>query len=195
MSPSPHETGRKGCLWGATALLGLFALGSQRALAQLPPDPNYVRQPIYATYAEFRAAVNSVLAIADPTQQTQQLDALWSQWRAAGQVPFALGDKVAFLYRGNATSVAWRGDFNSWGTSSGVRQGNTDLWMLERTLPANARTDYKLFLNQRDWLLDPANTLQIWSGFGPNSELRMPEYQFPMETVRRPTGPRGNLSA
>jgi enterochelin esterase family protein len=162
--------------------------------AQLPPDPNYVRHPVYDSYSDFKAAVNSIVANPDPTAQLQQLNAFWTTMRNAGQVPFAIGDRVAFMYRGNASSVAFRGDFNGWGTANATKQGNTDLWMLERTLPSNARSDYKPYLNGTTYILDPANPLQMWSGFGPNSELRMPDYVYPRETVRRTGVPQGNLS-
>jgi enterochelin esterase family protein len=35
----------------------------------------------------------------------------------------------------------------------------------------------------------------MWSGFGPNSELRMPSYSYPLETIRRTTAARGTLTA
>jgi enterochelin esterase family protein len=45
-----------------------------------------------------------------------------------------------------------------------------------------------------NWLLDPANPLQMWGGFGPNSELRMPTYSYPHETIHRPNIDHGSLS-
>jgi enterochelin esterase family protein len=42
-------------------------------------------------------------------------------------------------------------------------------------------------------MLDPGNPLVMWGGYGPNSELRMPDYVYPMETVRREDVPRGTL--
>jgi enterochelin esterase family protein len=62
-------------------------------------------------------------------------------------------------------------------------------------LPDAARIDYKLVLNGSTWILDPNNPHQQYSGFGPNSELRMPEWVFPQETVRDPSVPQGALSA
>ncbi|MCS6988917.1 MAG: alpha/beta hydrolase-fold protein, partial [Chloroherpetonaceae bacterium] len=126
---------------------------------------------------------------------TNFLDALQS----ANKIPFAIGDSVAFLYRGAATSVRWNGDFNSWGSVSGVqtngtRLGDTDLWILEQTFPSDARLDYKIVLNGSTWILDPRNAFQQMSGFGPNSELRMPNYVFPPEVIRRPNVPQGSLS-
>ena len=50
-------------------------------------------------------------------------------------------------------------------------------------------------MNGSNWILDPANPLQMWSGLGgPNNELRMPDYVFPQETVRNPATPQGSLT-
>lgn len=97
-------------------------------------------------------------------------------------VPFVIGDSVAFLYRGEATSVAWTGDFNGWGydskfSSQGTRIPGTTLWLLKTSFPSDARLDYKIVVNGTTLLLDPVNPHQQWSGVGggsPNSELRMP---------------------
>ncbi len=65
--------------------------------------------------------------------------------------------------------------------------------IVEKTLPTDARLDYKVVVNG-NWILDPANSLQMWGGFGPNSELRMPDYVFPQETVRQSGVPQGTLT-
>ncbi|MEO0531378.1 MAG: alpha/beta hydrolase-fold protein [Planctomycetota bacterium] len=175
-------------------LLAIVALLPAITRAQSPPDPNYVREPIFDTYEEFRAALDAATGLADTAERTAAVDALWNDLTDAGQVPFAIGDQAAFLYRGSASSVSWRGDFNRWGEAPGVRLGQSDIWLLERTFPSDARTDYKVFVNGFDWKLDPDNPLEMWGGFGPNSEFRMPDYQYPHETIRRPGITEGNLS-
>ena len=45
-----------------------------------------------------------------------------------------LPDSVAFLYRGDAKSVLWMGDFNGWGNdkkfkNSGTKIPHTDIWI------------------------------------------------------------------
>lgn len=186
---------------GASRYLVVLALFASQALdlsAQSPPDPNYVRGELYPSYQDFKNDLLARAAIADPAERTTQVNALWNSLKTAGQVPYAQGGQVAFLYRGSASSVAWPGDFNGWNpspiSSRGAQLAGTDLWMLEKSFPADARLDYKIVLNGGTWLLDPANTLQIWSGFGPNSELRMPEYVYPQETVRRLGVPQGSLT-
>ena len=110
------------------------------------------------------------------------------QWNAlvgAERIPFAVGDSVAFLYRGEAISVAWTGDFNGWGydkkfNTNGKRIPGTTLWLLKTSFPSDARLDYKVIVNGTNLLLDPVNPHQQWSGVGggsPNSELRMPAWK------------------
>ncbi|TWU29955.1 alpha/beta hydrolase [Bythopirellula polymerisocia] len=183
-----------------SACLILVSLGVATPLmlhAQAPPNPNYVRQQLYPSYQDFKNDLLAKVGIADPTQRTAELNSLWSNLKTAGQVPYAQDGKVAFLYRGNSSTVAWPGDFNSWNPSAswqGTQFAGTDMWILEKTFPNDARLDYKVVLNGSNWILDPANPLQMWSGFGPNNELRMPEYIFPQETVRVAGVPQGTLT-
>jgi enterochelin esterase-like enzyme len=179
-------------------LIGIVALFVARPLvAQSPPDPNYVRQQVFASYADFKAELAAISATTDATARTARLNTLWGNLRNAGQAPYAQGDQVAFLYRGGATSVSFPGDANGWsGTAYRATQvAGTDLWMYETRLPTDARVDYKIITGGSTWNLDPANPLQMWSGFGPNSELRMPAYEYPHETIRRANVARGTLGA
>ncbi|HYE58163.1 MAG TPA: alpha/beta hydrolase-fold protein, partial [Rhodothermales bacterium] len=130
----------------------------------------------------------------DAPARTAALDRLWNDLRTKGQVPFAVGDTVVWLFRGTASQVAWAGDATGWQPSAtGVRLAGTDLWWRRERQAADARLDYKVVLNGNDWRLDPANPLQQWSGFGPNSELRMPAYRYPAETIRSAGVPAGRL--
>lgn len=165
--------------------------------AQSPPDPNYVRQQIYPSYQDFKNDLLATVGIVDPTQRTAAVNSLWSNLLSAGQVPYAQDNQVAFLYRGSGSTVSWPGDFNGWNPSAnwqGTQLGGTDLWILEKSFPNDARLDYKVVLNGSNWILDPANPLQMWGGFGPNNELRMPDYIFPQETVRIAGVPQGTLT-
>ena len=182
----------------AITLVACLAFAPVSAWAQSPPDPDYVRQQIFPSYDDFKNELLATVNIADPTARQTELDALWANLQAAGQVPYAQDGQVAFLYRGFTGTVSWPGDFNGWNPSApgwlGTQLAGTDLWILEKSFPADARLDYKIFRNG-SWILDPANPLQMWGGFGPNSELRMPDYVFPQETVRQPSVPRGDLTA
>ncbi|NNF57029.1 MAG: hypothetical protein HKN04_02200, partial [Rhodothermaceae bacterium] len=152
-----------------------------------------------AAFASTRAFLDSLTvlgAIADETEREAAFDALWTDLGAADQIPFALGDSAVFLYRGSAstpTSVA--GDLNGWNPTAGTmtRVGLSRVWHRVYSFASEARLDYKLVVGS-NWILDPENPHQQWSGFGPNSELRMPAWVFPDETVRGPGVPEGAFS-
>jgi enterochelin esterase family protein len=176
----------------AVVFLLIAAAHSQ---AQSPPNPNYVRQPLFNSYAEFKSELTTIVGIADATERNNALNAFWTTLQNAGQVPYAQGNQYAFLYRGNASTVQFAGDFNGWGPQSATNYPGTNLWIREGTLAADGRTDYKVVVNNNNWILDSANPLQMWSGIGTaNNELRMPSYVFPQETVRNSATPRDSLS-
>ncbi|MEM9351732.1 MAG: alpha/beta hydrolase-fold protein [Planctomycetota bacterium] len=151
--------------------------------------------PLYPSFNAFLAEIDRIEAIADPTQRTGELDTFWNGLKSAGQVPYVQGNQAAMLYRGAASSVTFPGDANRWNANawSATQVPGTDLWLRQSTLPSDARVDYKIVRNGQ-WILDPNNPLQQWSGFGPNSELRMEEYEFPAETVLGAGVARGSLS-
>ena len=172
----------------------LLIVATTFTAAQSPPDPDFVRQTIFNSYNDFKAALNTAAGSPNPAD----LDVFCNTLIDAGQVPYAQDNQVAFLYRGSASSVAFPGDHNGWNpgasSASASRIGSSDIWINERTFPSDSRIDYKIVINGGSWILDPANPLQIWGGFGPNSELRMPDYIFPQETVRRPAQSNGSIS-
>lgn len=138
------------------------------------------------------SVVCSLCYAQDYTAFTQTIQSLYTspaeaekQWNIlvdTERIPFVTGDSVAFLYRGEAKSVTWMGDFNGWGydkkyNNKGSRIPGTTLWLLKTSFPSDARLDYKIVVNETSWLIDPVNSHQQWSGVGggsPNSELRMP---------------------
>lgn len=159
------------------ALAVLVALGVAPAAAQgVPPSARALLE---------RAA--EIGQIADAAERTSAANALWSALRAAGRVPFAVADSAVFLWRGSAASVAVAGDHTGWQPSAALaRQGASDLWLRLDTFDPAARVDYKLVLNGSNWVIDPNNPHQQMSGFGPNSELRMPAWQAEPLAVRNP---------
>jgi hypothetical protein len=132
--------------------------------------------------------------------QPAAMNALYRELRAGGNIPFTEQERALFLYKGDADRVHWRGDFNRWGNGddeagAGTRIGGSDVWYLELELPCDARVDYKIILNRTEWIIDPANAALQWGGAGPNSELAMPCYEVPKETVERYDIERGTLSS
>lgn len=93
------------------------------------------------------------------------------------------------------------GDFNGWGydakyNNKGSRLPNSDIWILKTSFPNDARLDYKILINDKDWIIDPINPHQQWSGVGggsPNSELRMPNWNPDPISLYHESTPRGKL--
>jgi enterochelin esterase family protein len=146
--------------------------------------------------------LDSLANIKDPAQRKKQIDAFWASLVKKKQIPLVERDSVAFLFKGEADSVFWQGDFNGWGSlagghifnNRGYRVGKSDIWRMKAAFPPNARIDYKIVLNGRTWITDPANPNQQWGGSGPNSELRMPEWKPEVISLNRKEVAKGKLS-
>ena len=138
----------------------------------------------FSTLAEFSNLMQSAIA-------GGKVDSFWKTVGASAQMPLIFGDEIAvFLYRGQASSVALRGDFNA----QFVRQGATDLWALMRQFEPDARVEYKILLNSSEYVLDPMNPLTETGGLGTNSVVRMPEYVIPEPALPRDDIVHGTLS-
>ncbi|WKZ58105.1 MAG: alpha/beta hydrolase-fold protein [Cyclobacteriaceae bacterium] len=146
-------------------------------------------------YSHLQTTLTS-LSSADSTTRENT----WQELIKSNQIPLTLADSVLFLYRGEAKTVAWMGDFNGWGydkefKNQGTQIPGSDIWYLKTSFPKDARLDYKILINGTDWIVDPNNPNQQWSGVGggsPNSELRMPEWKadpimIPRENIARGT--------
>lgn len=151
----------------------------------------------YKSFQEFRKDLDRITRISDPLDRDRTINDLWDKLKGNNQIPFRLDDSVAFLYRGEAKSVTWAGDFNGWLPAqhgyTGARSGYSDIWIATQKFPSDARLDYKIVVDG-NWILDPDNPYQQMSGMGPNSELHMPGWKFPDETELAPDVIRGNLS-
>lgn len=141
------------------------------------------------------------IVILNQTLKVEQLNKWWTDLNQNNSIPLVQNDSVLFLYRGNATTVEWMGDFNGWGyvkdfPNKGRKFSNTDIWYLKCKFPTDARLDYKILVDGTNWIIDPANKLQQWSGVGggsPNSELRMPQWKEDVSTIMQADVPKGEL--
>lgn len=139
----------------------------------------------YTRFTSTLAKLHALSHLADSSDRASQTNSLWQSLIESQSIPLTQEDSVAFLYRAKASSVFWMGDFNGWGydkkiNNKGVRIPNTDIWILKTAFPKDARLDYKILVNGSEWIIDPANPHQQWSGVGggsPNSELRMPDWK------------------
>ncbi len=137
--------------------------------------------------------LDHLAGLSGATEQELAIDSFWAQLPA---VPWINGDTAHFLYRGTPSSLALAGDFNFWdpGSSSFGRASGTTLWYKSLVFESDARLDYKLVRNGSEWILDPANPATVSGGFGPNSELAMPDYVQPWEIETRPGVPAGTVT-
>ena len=144
----------------------------------------------FDNYRSFRDSLDAVVNVADASARDATLRSLWNTLKAEGQVPFRQQDSVAFLHFEQEVNLTVAGDFNRWSSNAwpATRLGDTWMWIREATFPTDARLDYKFVTNGgMTWSLDPANPLTQWGGFGPNSEIRMPDYR-PSPFVERVNG-------
>ncbi len=135
------------------------------------------------SYAQDYPSFNQKIIGLHSTSSTE-VEKTWQELSDHHQIPLIDKDSVVFLYRGEAKTVSWMGDFNGWGydkkfKNAGTKIPNTDIWILKTSFPEDARLDYKIVIDETNWILDPSNPHQQWSGVGggsPNSELRMPRW-------------------
>lgn len=147
----------------------------------------------YTTFQMRLSSLYELSSITDSAKRATEFKVIFKRLIAEEQIPLREKDSVAFFYFGKAQEVKWMGDFNGWGYKSdfnnkGTQINGTDIWVLKASFPSNARLDYKIVVDNKNWLLDVNNPHQQWSGVGggsPNSELRMPDYkEDPVHTLR-----------
>lgn len=141
-------------------------------------------------FSNFIASLNSA---PNDSVRTKMIDSFIVYARTRG-IPFIEDSTVNFIYRGNGTNVYLAGDMNGWSTSSDKfnRVINTNFFYLTKVYEMDARLDYK-FIVDGNWILDPENPRTVPGGFGPNSELAMPNYIQPQEILYNPNIPHGKL--
>jgi len=105
------------------------------------------------------------------------------------------GNTVYFSYEGEAEKVSVAGDMNGWKPDQNFLKNitGTNFWYLPMKFESDARLDYKLVVDGKNWIEDPFNPMKTLSGFGTNSTLQMPDYQTPWEIQPNPDSPKGVL--
>lgn len=135
----------------------------------------------------------------DTTQSEEERNSIVDEYigyMESEGIPYIEGDTAYFIYVGDADSVHVAGDFNGWspGADKLLRVEGTDFFYLPKVFEPDARLDYKLIVNST-WILDPKNPSRVSGGFGPNSELAMPDYMQPWEINEFPDVPKGTISS
>jgi enterochelin esterase-like enzyme len=143
---------------------------------------------------QFQDFLNRVNSISDPAEKEAVIDSFMIVAREQG-IPFIEGNTANFIYLGNVNSITVPGDFNGWDldAASMVNLTQTNFWYYSQDFELNARLDYKFVLNGNTWILDPENPNTIMGGFGPNSELAMPEFIQPWEIKYNPEIEHGTM--
>jgi enterochelin esterase-like enzyme len=146
-------------------------------------------------FTDYNSFITKLTNLTSSFDSATALNVFWSNLVESGNFPFAIGNKVAFLYRGSASSVSWKGGFNEWNANAdpGVRLGVSNIWLMEKILPSDARSGYKIVINGNDGIADPHNPYPVSVEWG-NSDLRMPDYEIPFETIARPSIPKGSIT-
>lgn len=124
-------------------------------------------------------ALIEIEQISDKNLQQIKVDELWYKLISSNSIPYISGKSIVFLFKGNYNSVHFVGDMTSWQIDEkfkAKRLEDSDLWYLKSSFPKNARLDYKIVLNEQEWVLDPNNSQIQYSGFGANSAFSMPNY-------------------
>ncbi len=140
---------------------------------------------------EFDNFLSYIYSVSSSERQTKT-DSFYTYAKNKG-LPLVEDSQAVFIYRGIANSVYVAGDFNGWNYTEGrsSKIEGTNFYYLKKIFEKDARLDYKFVLNGSNWILDPANPNTIWGGYGPNSELAMPEYVQPWEINYNPNIPHG----
>lgn len=109
--------------------------------------------------------------------------------------PYTESDSVCFfIYVGEAKTVEVAGDFSHWKPTLHMKRVEaTNLWYASCFFQKDSRVDYKIVVNGENWILDPMNPNLCPSGFGPNSELRMPAWKPVPEVLFNPDIPHGTI--
>lgn len=166
-------------------VLGILMLASPFSLASEIKE-NCQKEP-QKTYKLFKKELITFVKMASLVEESKKTINSYLQKLEKDQLlPFTCNNMALLIYYGEAKSVAVAGDFNGWDSSQGKARNieKTSLWLLEMTLPVDARVDYKWVIDGH-WINDPRNSYLQWSGFGANSELRMPEWKYPTETLTK----------
>lgn len=142
----------------------------------------------------FQSFLNRINSVISGTERQAVADSFFNYARNV-RIPFVDNDTAVFLYRGNATSAAIAGDFTNWeATTQFIKIQPTNLFYYRQKFEMNARLDYKLAITNNSgtqWILDPENPHRVSGGFGPNSELAMPDYIQPDEIIYNTAIPHG----
>ena len=68
----------------------------------------------FESFGDFKSEIIRIVEIENERERDALLSEFLDTLKNRHQIPFVYGDSVAFLYKGNAITVDWAGDFNGW---------------------------------------------------------------------------------
>jgi enterochelin esterase family protein len=127
------------------------------------------------TFDQLLAELENTTSIAAKTR-------LVRNFARAQPSPIIEDSRVIFFYVSEgAREVALEGDWTNWQPTAPLAYlPDTPLWYRVERFPRNARLEYRFVVNGHR-RLDPRNPRGSPPGFGPHSEVVMPEYRAPRE--------------
>ncbi|MCF7808392.1 MAG: hypothetical protein K9M49_02620 [Candidatus Marinimicrobia bacterium] len=149
-----------------------FGLTEEEQLAQLTST---------GETSSFNDFITSIYQAA-PEDKQALVDSFIHWADSTSGIPYIEDSTVYFLYAaGNASKVHVAGDFNGWAPGNAFNSvSGTNFFYRAYTFEMDARLDYKLVVDDA-WILDPLNPNTCAGGYGPNSELSLPDYIQPPE--------------
>lgn len=107
------------------------------------------------------------------------------EFARANTSPIIQETHVTFFYVSeHAHEVALEGDWTHWKPTAPLSYlPDTPLWYRVERFPRAARVEYRIVVNGNRHIIDPHNPRIAPSGFGPHSELVMPDYRAPCEVT------------
>ncbi|UCE13736.1 MAG: hypothetical protein JSV04_00840 [Candidatus Heimdallarchaeota archaeon] len=143
-------------------------------------------------FSSFNDFLNQVNLAPTAAEKDQLIQSYLSQQRNAVNIPITEQENCTFIYYGVALTVQVAGDFNGWSGEDLQKISDTNLWYITKEFPRDARLDYKLIVDG-NWILDPENDRLIMGGYGPNSELLMPDYKMDPAIIKYEYVPSGTI--
>ncbi len=162
-------------------------------IAAAPPAPNGAPTPAAPPPAaptsprQLPATFDQLLYQLENIPTIGAKDRLVREFANGNESPLIEESRVTFFYLSeDAQTVALQGDWTHWQTAAPMTYlPDTPLWYRVERFPRAARLEYRIVVNGHP-RLDPRNPRTAPSGFGPNSELVMPDYRAPRELIETP---------
>lgn len=116
------------------------------------------------------------------------------EFARANSSPLIEDTRATFFYlSADAREVALEGDWTNWQPTAPLEYlPDTPLWYRVERFPRAARLEYRIVVNGHA-RLDPRNPRVAPAGFGPHSEVVMPDYRAPREFTEPPPKTRGSV--